>query len=187
MVVWGQASSPTTLYIDKGPITIGSTSISGYDQNGNKITATNSDGYIITQTDASTPTSNTITVDNSYSGTITLNNVNIIAPREQAAFNAQYATNVTLRLMGNNTLESTYERPALRAPEGEGRTLTIEADPSDPYGSLKATGAPYWPGIGVYRGSSLNITINSGYITATGGSGNSGIGPSSGYDECTGG
>ena len=200
MTIWGQASSPTTLYIDKGAITIGSTSISGYDQNGNQVTATNANGYIITQTDASTPTSNTITVNDNYSGTITLNNVNITTSQEKAVpFNADKAGQVTLRLGGENKLivnytgESSYT-PGLATPWGNGCGITIEDDPNiAETGTLETQGCPKSPGIGlIYQGltnfaSGSYITINSGIITATGvnGNGNSGagIGTSRGNSE----
>lgn len=185
MTIWGQASSPTTLYIDQGAITIGSTSISGYDKDGNQVTATNANGYIITQTDASTATSNTITVNDKYSGTITLNNVNITTSQEKAVpFNADKAGQVTLRLGGENKLIVNYtgesnETPGLATPWGNGCGIIIEDDPNiNETGTLETKGCTKSPGIGlIYQGVSdfapgSYITINSGIITATGGNGN---------------
>lgn len=181
IAAWGQTSSPTTLYIDKGAITIGSTSISGCDQSGNQVTATNADGYIIMQTDANTATDKNITISSGTTATITLHNVNI---KSSAAFDASAATKITLYLKGNNTLESTNQHPALYAPQysnnDENKYLIIEAAPDDSNGSLKATGAKYWPGIGCQQGYGSIITINSGNITAIGGAQGAGIGASFG-------
>ncbi|MDO4562772.1 MAG: YDG domain-containing protein [Clostridia bacterium] len=177
------ASGETTLYIDKGPITIGDGTLSGYDADGNSVTTHNPNGYIITQTKVANSTANTITVSGG-THSITLNgvNINVSANSSVCAFSIAGGATVNLTLEENseNTLKSGFERAGLGVPGGA--ILNIAANGSgDNAGKLTATGGQYSAGIGGfgrhdYSGGSGNITINGGSVTATGGTRGAGIG-----------
>ena len=132
--------------------------------------------------------SNRIIIAQGAEVTITLENVQITTTTSQgdvSPFDASGAKSVTLLLKGENTLTAVQEAPGLYAPQGfdYGRSITIkDAEDDNTVGSLSATGAEYWPGIGIEDFYSTNITIESGKITATGGRGAAGIGADGSYD-----
>ena len=111
--------------------------------------------------------------------TITLQDVNITASADVSPFDASKAQSVTLLLKGDNSLTATNQAPGLYTPVGGSITIR-DAEGDDTVGSLSATGARYWPGIGIKDGENTNITIESGAITAKGGPGAAGIGGSTG-------
>ena len=174
-------AAQTTLYIDKGPITIGENSVSGYDASGKKITTSNSDGYIITQTDSTT--ANTVTVTGGTQA-ITLNGVNILSPADNNddniinAFKLEGTAQVTLTLAegSTNRLQAAdFQAAALRVPSGAQLTVQCEkhadgkgcgADAG--CGSLSVYGAVCGSGIGSNNGENAGtITIAGGAINAS--------------------
>ena len=82
-------------------------------------------------------TSNTISVNTSDPVTITLDNVSIdvSATSDKTAFDS--GGNVTLYLIGSNTLKSSTSQPGIRVTDGE--QLTVSNAPSSG-GSLSASG-----------------------------------------------
>ena len=110
--------------------------------------------------------------------TITLENVTIESNQGYASpFDASQAQSVTLLLKGSNSLTATNEAPGLYTPVGGSITIR-DAEGDDTVGSLSATGARYWPGIGIRQGETSNITIESGHIVAAGGENAAAIGGS---------
>jgi len=166
---------------------------------GNVIIPAGTDSHTIT----GTSTGFTIVVPSGYTGTITLDNVNISVTN--CAFSIGIGSTVTLILVGDNFLTSGNSYAGLTVPTGA--TLIIEGD-----GSLTAKGgngaANNGGGAGIggnggvgntVGGSSGTIAINSGTITATGGNGASsqnsgggagiggGGGGTTGSGDCSGG
>ena len=77
---------------------------------------------------------------------------------------------VTLTLVGNNTLSAGTNCAGIQAPQGTALTITGK-------GSLTASGSTFGAGIGGGDGGNAgNIIINDGTVTATGGSSSAGIG-----------
>jgi hypothetical protein len=142
-------TSLTTFYIDKGNITIGSKTVTGYDKNGSIIT-TISSAYIITQTMTYTgaadhpitnATEHTIKVTDGTQN-ITLKGVDIEST--SCAFSISENATVNLTLSGINILQS-------KAQQGDsvscmnlssGTTISIDKTPgsSDSACSLKVVG-----------------------------------------------
>ena len=119
-------------------------------------------------------TSNTISVNTSDAITIILDNVSIdvSATSNQCAFDS--GGNVTLYLMGSNTLKSSATQPGIRVTDGE--QLTVSNAPSFE-GSLSASGGAFGAGIGGgYMQNGGTVTISGGAVTATGGDLAAGIG-----------
>ena len=80
--------------------------------------------------------------------------------------------NVTMILLGSNSVTATTNEKAAIKIGGSGTTLTITGS-----GSLTAQGGPSAAGIGTDRnGTGGNIVINGGTVTATGGKFGAGIG-----------
>lgn len=103
----------TTFYLDRGSILINGDTVSGYDSDGNQITAANANGYIITQTDVGSQlqTSNTVTISG-VNPEITVRNLNV---RETAANRAQLKY---INITGGSqavTLENVTIRPVQEA------------------------------------------------------------------------
>jgi hypothetical protein len=119
-------------------------------------------------------TSHTISVDTSESVTLTLDHVSIdvSATSGKSAFDS--GGNVTLQLIGANTLKSSASRAGIQVTDGE--QLTIDNAPSS-QGSLSASGGAFGAGIGGgYMQNGGGVTIQSGTIRATGGDFAAGIG-----------
>ncbi len=158
------AESPLSLDLTNGSIVITET---GYTQ-GDAIGETEYVGaYIITQTNAETETSNTV----SASGTqnITLNGVNINAVNA-AAISVTGMTNLTL--LGNNKLTSAENFAGVEVNSGAALIIT-----ADSIGSLNAIGGRLGAGIGGGNNKQAgDITINAGTIIATAGTSGAGIG-----------
>jgi len=150
-----------------------------------------------------TGTTTAITVQAGYTGTITLQNVDIdlSAYFDQAAMDITPGSNVNLVLSGSNTLKSGIVRAGLEVNAGAAVTISgsgsldiIGGDSAAgiggaAYGSgggtitinsgnITATAISEGPGIGngAYSSSSCTITINGGTVTAVGGSQGAGIG-----------
>lgn len=189
----------TVLYLDYGDIAFNSDSISGYDADGKLTTATNSDGYIVTQkTDK--PLARSVTVASgehkiemlnlniSRSGSfdyavcvlegakavITVSGTNNILPGLYRA-GIDIAVNGEAVINGDGILNvSSRFEAAIGGGNGRSNgTLTIES------GTINAVGGidGYSAGIGGgTSGSGGNITINGGVINAKGGVYASGIG-----------
>ena len=119
-------------------------------------------------------TSNTISVNTSDAVTITLDNVSIdvSATSDKTAFDS--GGNVTLYLIGSNTLKSSTSQPGIRVTDGE--QLTVSNAPSSG-GSLSASGGAFGAGIGGgYMQNGGAVTISGGSVTANGGDFAAGIG-----------
>lgn len=153
------AANPITQYIDKGDVTI-----------------RNAGSYIITQTDPSTPTQNTITINPTASGAaidITLKDVNIDASQGSysAAIGVYNGAQVTITLEGNNFVKSPRNKAGIFTNEYS-NSLTIRGE-----GSLEAWGGDYGAGIGgALMDPCGTIQIEGGTIRAYGGKGAAGIG-----------
>lgn len=134
--------------------------------------------YIITQTNSTTPTPNTITVSSGVTATIILNGVNIEAANP---FNAKEAQQITLRLVGSNKIIST-NGSGISCPVGENGEFIIQnGDVSDPVGSLEVKGYGYnSAGIGLSQveGGECkgSIIVEGGNINAIGYDYGAGIG-----------
>jgi hypothetical protein len=119
-------------------------------------------------------TNHTISVNTSDPVTITLDNVSIdvSVTSDKSAFDS--GGNVTLYLIGSNTLKSSTSQPGIRVTDGE--QLTVSNAPSSG-GSLSASGGAFGAGIGGgYMQNGGGVTISSGSVTATGGDFAAGIG-----------
>lgn len=172
LLLWGQGQAQTTtLYIDKGGITIGDGTVSGYDQSGAEVTTADANNtYIITQTDNNQPTANNITLTG---GTInvTLQDVNINTGGNSIW--VQTGATLNLTVSGENKLKSTGGA-GIRVTEGA--SLVIDGKLTD---KLFVTGGSDQTGIGENkRGKGGSVTIRGGYVVAehTGSSGGAGIG-----------
>ena len=171
LLLWGQGQAQTTtLYIDKGGITIGDGTVSGYDQSGAEVTTADANNtYIITQTDNSQPTGNNITITG---GTInvTLKEVNIKLANNPIW--VQTGATLNLAVSGENKLESTGGA-GIRVTEGS--SLVIDGKITD---KLHVVGGRDQTGIGENKsGKGGSVTIRGGYVVAEHtGSGGAGIG-----------
>ena len=131
---------------------------------------------VITQTDKTTATTNTVTItaEANRTANVTLKNVNIDTSGEgTAAVSTGGAGNVTIELEGKNTVKSGNHHAGLEKNNTGSLTITD----ADEDGSLYADGGDSGAGIGGGRnGSGSNITISGGTTKATGGSSAAGIG-----------
>ena len=126
-------------------------------------------------------TTNTVLVAKDVSADITLDNVNIDVSGIKYAFAFRIENNstgnVTIDLVGENTLKSGYEYAGLQK-NGSGESigkLTIKSTSCD--GKLTAAGGMYGAGIGGgYNGTGSNIEITGGTVIATGNFYGAGIG-----------
>lgn len=154
---------------------------------------TESKTYTFTGTYASTPNQDlnykngkaVINVAAGLEVTILLDNVNIsLTGADQCPLSAKDAKKVTVMLKGKNVLSTTHasgQCPGLWAPQGDGNELVIQnGETGSVLGLLEAQGAESWPGIGISKGTTGKITIESGSVTAYGGESGAGIGGSSG-------
>ena len=118
--------------------------------------------------------SNIISVNTADPVTITLDNVsiNVSATTNQTAFDS--GGNVTLYLIGSNSLNSSASQPGIRVTDGE--QLSVSSAPSFE-GSLFASGGAFGAGIGGgYMQNGGSVTISGGTVQANGGDFAAGIG-----------
>jgi uncharacterized repeat protein (TIGR02543 family) len=144
-----------------------------YNINAGNVTITANGEYRIYGNGAKT--GNRIRVDSGVVADIILENVNLEVIG-YTSFDMRGAT-VTLRLSGENTLESSGHYAGLHAPLGN--TLTITSASGDGFtdGTLNATGGIWGAGIGGYvTEDGGDITISGGTVNATGGEEAAGIG-----------
>ena len=174
-------STPVSLDICNGSITAVSTADTvTYTQGDNVYTSTG--GCVVTQSDTSAPTANTIKlsteVEDSLEIKLTIAGINI--ETEGNPISLDGAVKVTLTLVTDNTVKSTnsgyYSRKYTGIRVTSPSQLTIQGT-----GSLTATGAKSAGIGGDSEEDGGTIIINSGTITATGGANGAGIG--GGYDE----
>jgi hypothetical protein len=119
-------------------------------------------------------TSYTISINTSDPVAITLDNVSIdvSAISGNTAFDS--GGNVTLYLIGSNTLKSSTSQPGIRVIDEE--QLTVSNAPTFK-GTLSASGGAFGAGIGGgYMQNGGAVTINGGSLTANGGDFAAGIG-----------
>ena len=132
-------------------------------------------------------TENTVTINAEANATakVTLENVNIdVSSNSEAAITTQGQGDVTLNLLGNNSVQSgTYHAGVHKENTGN---LTVTA-PEGGTGSLNATGGQGGAGIGggssSDRDNGNNITISGGTIVARGGEYSAGIGGGGGSNS----
>ena len=144
---------------------------------------------VITQSNSSTPTSNTVTINaaENAEANVTLSGVNIdTRGTHKAAVEIQGEGDVVIELDGSNTVQSGWERAGVEKntrdpwgtnPGSGNGNLTI-TDENETHGSLKATGGSTGAGIGgghERSGSNITITGNA-EVTAQGGDYAAGIG-----------
>jgi hypothetical protein len=127
-----------------------------------------------TYTVTGSTTSHTISINTTEAVTITLDNVsiNVSAASDKTAFDS--GGNVTLYLVGTNTLNSSISQPGIKVTDGE--QLTVSNAPTS-RGSLSTSGGAFGAGIGGgYLQNGGAVTISGGSITANGGDNAAGIG-----------
>jgi hypothetical protein len=119
-------------------------------------------------------TSNTISINTAESVVIILNNVSIDVSSSNGKTAFDSGGNVTLYLMGSNSLKSSTSQPGIRVTDGEQITLTNAPAFA---GSLTASGGAFGAGIGGgYMQNGGAVTILGGTVRATGGDFAAGIG-----------
>ena len=162
-----------TWYLDKGDITVNATgTIQTVTQGAAPVEDPNP---VIT---SSGKTENTVIINAGENATanVTLENVNIdVSSKSEAAITTQGQGDVTLNLLGNNSVQSgTYHAGVHKENTGN---LTVTA-PEGGTGSLNATGGQGGAGIGgdSSGGNGNNITISGGTVVAKGGEYSAGIG-----------
>ncbi len=171
----GYPSNYTTFYLDKGAVTIGENSVSGYDKNGSLITASNANGYRITQTEGVTSNSPVLVTGGKHN--IELDHVNLTS--DQYNFKIDSGADVTLTLRGDNVIRYTKPDSSAALEVTGGGKLTINGTDAD---FLRADHTAHGSGAGIggtLHGSCGDITINGGNIAAVGGMYAAGIGGSS--------
>jgi hypothetical protein len=164
--------------IDEGSITVSADSSGQYVtqvggvQNYQQTTET-----VITQTDSSTATTNTVTINAETGATVevTLDGVNIDTSKTgEAAVSTSGAGNVTIELDDNSTIKSGSHHAGLEKNNTGELSIT---DVDNDKGSLSAAGGYCAAGIGGRFGTGgYDITISGGVITAIGGESAAGIG-----------
>jgi hypothetical protein len=118
--------------------------------------------------------SNTISVNTSDAVAITLDNVSIDVSATSDKTALDSGGNVTLYLIGSNTLKSSASQPGIRVTDGE--QVTVSNAPSSD-GLLFASGGAFGAGIGGgYMQNGGTVTISGGSVTAHGGDFAAGIG-----------
>lgn len=156
----------TTLNISAGSIIIDGTGASGGGLAG--LTPLNPDGYIITQSPG--VTANTISVATSTSLTLSNVNINVAAIDNSCAFSIASGADVSITLVGTNSLNSGKNCAGLQVPEGASVAISGA-------NTLHAQGGYMGAGIGGgYMSNGGTVTINSGTVTANGGYAGAGIG-----------
>lgn len=163
----------TTLYIDKGDITIGNGTVSGYDADGNAITVADANNkYVITQTASDAETSNKITITGDDIE-VALQSVNINIKTDANPIWVQEGATLNLTVVGENKLVST---------DGAGIRVTQNArlviDAKDAKQLLDVTGGNTHSAIGEDKSEKGgSVEIKGGHIVAqTHGGGSAGIG-----------
>ena len=143
---------------------------------------------VITQSNSSTPTTNTVTITAAADTTanVTLSGVNIdTGTRGGAAVEIKGNGDVVIELDGSNTVQSGDVHAGVEkntiAPtdtdSGSGNGNLTITDGNETNGSLKATGGDFGAGIGGgVEGDASNITITGGKVEATGSDYGAGIG-----------
>lgn len=170
----------TTLYINKGNITIGDGTVSGYDASGTEITTANSNGYIITRADTYSSVSKYTVTVSSGTHNIVLKDVSLYLDPTitNSPFSIESGAKVNLVLEGTNYLRnrSTVTPAGLHVPAGA--ELVIAKGST---GSMTAFGGP-GAGIGGNADEAGGtITINGGTLDyVSGGTSGAGIGGGSG-------
>ncbi|MCM1566277.1 MAG: leucine-rich repeat protein [Dehalobacter sp.] len=161
-----------------GSITVSGSTLTYYDNTSAQVSQTiNSyDNIVIMQTNSTTATANTITVDYGTTAKITLSGVNISAGAPFSVKGSIYGTTLNLLLVGDNTLTATADKCSGLDVDCDS---TLNILPCD--GSLTATGAKWGAGIGsLIKAGQVNIY--GGNITSYGGSKGAGIGASCDVD-----
>ncbi|MBB2181817.1 fibronectin type III domain-containing protein [Lachnospiraceae bacterium MD1] len=166
----------TTLYINKGNITIGDGTVSGFDASGTEVTTANSNGYIITRAETYSSVSRfTISVSGGTHNII-LKDVELYLDPDisNSPFSIASGAKVNLVLEGTNYLQSRYDSTPAGLHVPEGAELVIAKGST---GSITALGGP-GAGIGGNDGEAGGtITINGGTLTyVSGGTSGAGIG-----------
>ena len=180
-------SSPVTVFAAEYDLAQGSVIVNAT-ETGQTVThgsnaAVADDAPVITQSNSSTPTSNTVTITAAADTTanVTLSGVNIdTGEYGNAAVQTKGAGNVTIELDGENTVQSGTDYAGVDKNNTGALVITntdkvTEEDP----GSLTATGRRGGAGIGggadMPDASNITITGNA-VVTATGGQWGAGIG-----------
>ena len=148
----------TFLYIDKGDITIGDGTVSGYGYFGQKVTTADANGYCIYMAKDQT-TSHTVTISGGENY-VALKNITITMNSTfLSAFRVENGAKADIFFTGTNTLTSGGARAGLEISDNS--QVTLSGD-----GVLKA-GSPGQAGIGGGSGASNGtVIINSGTIIA---------------------
>ena len=166
-----------TWYVDDGSITVIATESGQTVSQGETII--NDDAPVITQSNSSTPTTNTVTINAAENATanVTIQDVNInTGSRGGAAIQTAGAGNVVIELDGTNTVQSSGAYAGVQKTNFGNLTI---ADENGTDGSLKATGGNHGAGIGggpAVGSNGSDITISGGTIEAIGGDNGAGIG-----------
>ncbi len=145
-----------------------------YDSGSNTLTFRASGTYTVTGDGQET--NEKIVVEENFSGTITIEsiNINVGSTYGACAFEVKNTAQLTLDLRGENQVHSGANRAGLEFGGATDGSLTVT---SDSKGSLTATTEWYGAGIGGRFGEAgNNITIAGGIVTAIGGSSGAGIG-----------
>ena len=166
-----------TWYVDDGSITVIATESGQTVSQGETII--NDDAPVITQSNSSTPTTNTVTINAAENATanVTIQDVNInTGSRGGSAIRTAGAGNVVIELDGTNTVQSSGAYAGVQKTNFGNLTI---ADENGTDGSLKATGGNHGAGIGggpAVGSNGSDITISGGTIEAIGGDNGAGIG-----------
>ena len=162
-----------TWYLDKGDITVNAT---GTIQTVSQGAAPVEDPNPVITSSGKTENTVIINAEKNATANVTLENVNIdVSSKSEAAITTQGQGDVTLNLLGNNSVQSgTYHAGVHKENTGN---LTVTA-PEGGTGSLNATGGQGGAGIGgdSSGGNGNNITISGGTVVAKGGEYSAGIG-----------
>lgn len=158
----------TYLYLDKGNITIGDGTVSGYGYFGEAVTTADEDGYFITQTTTDT-VSNTITFSGGKNYAVISNLRMSMSSQFVCAINITNSADVTLSLDSTNILISGASRAGIEVASNSTLTITGEG--------TVMSGSNGQAGIGGGNGnSSGTVIINSGTVVAQSKSNSAGIG-----------
>ena len=170
-----------TYYLEDGSVTVSNKDGTTWVDQGETSQADNE--ITITQKDSETATKNTVTVGaDVMDTTITLKDVNIDVSNTdwsagEAALSVGKGSDVTIELVGDNTLKSGYKRAGLELINGGSVTIQ-DAEKAEEPASLTAEGGGSGAGIGSGDGGTAgDITISGNVnVTAAGGLSSAGIG-----------
>ncbi len=161
-------SELTYLYLDKGNITIGDGTVSGYGYSGELITTPNENGYFITQ-NTTDVIKNTITFNGGKNYAVFSNLKVSISSQFSCCAYITNSADVTINIQDTNVLVSGASRAGIEVDVNS--ALTIEGT-----GKIMA-GSNGQAGIGGGNGhSSGKITVNSGTVIAQNVTNSAGIG-----------